>query len=324
MPQDLAGRRVNCPKCEKQMQLPESIVLPTEDLPKLEIDVPDEDVVVPVDRVPAKPVADVSNSMPMIETGVRSRFSEPRGKSTSAIQIVVGIVTVVTCFAATLYFALTFEGRAEPNEVVQSSTSALEPEESSTSNDGETKKSFLERLTQSGTQLLRRGELDIEGFFVSEEIQGGLGTTGGKISPKEEQLHFVVVVCSVSGHHLMPSMTEFAQLNEGPFSDAKVANRNNVIKLEPERFRLGIGEDAMAGSVVAHWESLSSYGGFSSGMTISSVNTDYKEEQVKLAVGFLTRKDAPTESLTIQFDEGGRQAVRGYVEPPKMHSPFGL
>jgi len=76
-----------------------------------------------------------------------------------------------------------------------------------------------------------------EGYALTREIKGGVGTRGGKIVPNKSSNSYLVVVFSLPSDVLMPSLAEYQKMRKN-WSNTEIVPQRNVWVYNPERFKI--------------------------------------------------------------------------------------
>jgi DNA-directed RNA polymerase subunit RPC12/RpoP len=163
------------------------------------------------------------------------------------------------------------------------------------------------------TKAAEKPRSKVVGFFTTTALQGGVGTMGGGIEPKEEGKTFLVVVMSLPRSCFIPSEAEFLALRaerkkEDP-SRMEVSCRENVQIYDPSRFMLILadGRGLRAGLIAASYDEKALFDlGFSPGRIIQSASSATPidpSRQEAVAVGWALSPGECALSLKVQVDK---------------------
>ncbi|MCH8924168.1 MAG: hypothetical protein IIA67_13595 [Planctomycetes bacterium] len=79
--------------------------------------------------------------------------------------------------------------------------------------------------------------MEVVGYLITDVLQGGLGTTGGRIRPKGKSARFVVIVVKLPRGELIPSESSYKVLvRRKPKKDRRP--RENMQEFDPGRFTI--------------------------------------------------------------------------------------
>ena len=170
------------------------------------------------------------------------------------------------------------------------------------------------------------------GFYVARSLQGGLGTTGGSIKPKEANKSFLVIVVSAASRHFMPSEAEYLAIKEARKDDSKrkpPPSRECVRVFDPDSFMVVLADGrGYRADLLANWEHLrssSGFGGFCPGScTTTSTSPIPLGTAEELAVAWVLNAKDCRMPLKVQFGRWHAvQVPNKRLEPPPVRSsPF--
>jgi len=162
------------------------------------------------------------------------------------------------------------------------------------------------------------GGLTTVGYFSASALQGGIGTKGGPIKPKDQEDVFLGVVISLPQHLLVPTEAEYGKMKRSQNSDKELPPRTQIKSYTPSRFSLILPDGtAFAGVVISLWPADEI--GFSTGMrTTGSLGSRVE----KIAVAFVIPKADSNPPFCVQIGRKEPVPVAENKLVPPSSSPF--
>ena len=191
-----------------------------------------------------------------------------------------------------------------------------------------------ERPVAAPAAVATRRPFTPTGYFFANEVQGGLGTRGGGVSPKRKGRQFMVVVGELPAGQLMPDEATFqADLADGKFDsyDSKTRTdvrpkgitREHVLYFDPTRFEMSISGSEYPGDLIADWRQLESATtsgmGFGGGFTSRQSDAHDPESTLQVGVAFILPIRDCKLPAKIRFADGDSiDVAEALVEPPPI------